>query len=152
MCRHSRVGFRELDLGLYGASALAEMVGVGITIFDLTSASRRMQRFLKDEPPVRLAASSKSRSSASATGSGGTPLTLEQRVEALEDWKRNELPGELDRLYIEIHSLITTVANNTYGTFMDRWRHIKDYLRGGHQGLFRRYLGPIVVGVGILWS
>jgi hypothetical protein len=120
------------------------MVGVGITIFDLTSASRHLQKFLKDEPPV------KSRSSASATGSGGTPPTVDQRVDALEDWKRSELPGELDRLYMEIHSLITTVANNTYGTFMDRWRHIKDYLRGGHQGLFRRYLGPIVVGVGIL--
>lgn len=126
------------------------MVGVGITVFDLTSASRRLQKFLKDEPPVRLAASSKSRSSVSAVGSGGTPPTVGQRVDALEDWKRNELPAELDRLYAEIHDLITTVANNTYGTFMDRWRHIKDYLRGGNQGWFRRYLGPIVVGVGIL--
>jgi hypothetical protein len=85
----------------------------------------------------------------SADGGGASPPTVGQRVDALEDWKRNELPAELDRLYAEIHDLITTVANNTYGTFMDRWRHIKDDLRGGHQGWFRRYLGPIVVGVGI---
>jgi len=143
------MGLRELDLALYAASALAELAGVLITIMDLTSASSRLQKFLTDEPPFIVTATAKSRSSVSATASGGSVPAPERRLAALEAWKASELPKELDQLDEELRRLISSITQNTYDTFMGRWRHLKKYLRFGHQRWYRRYLGPIVVGAGI---
>lgn len=144
------MGLRELDLALYAASALAEMAGVGITVVDLSSASRRLQKFLTDEPPFIVTASAPGRTSASSTASAGLPSTPEKRLDALEAWRDTDLPKELDQLDAGLRRLISTITQNSYDTFMGRWRHLKTFLRLGHQHWFRRYLGPIIVALGIV--
>ncbi len=143
------MGLRELDMALYAASALAELVGVAITVIDLSSASRRLQKFLTDEPPFIVTASGKSRTAVSATAVGVSAPAPEKRLDALETWKANELPKELDQLDADLRRLISSITQNTYDTFMGRWRHLKTYLRLGHQHWLRRYLGPIIVALGI---
>lgn len=143
------MGLRELDLALYAASALAELAGVLITVVDLSSASRRLQKFLTDEPPFIVTASGPSRNAVSVTATSGSAPAPEMRLEALEAWKNDVLPKELDQLDADLRRLISTITQNTYDTFMGRWRHLKTYLRLGHQHWFRRYLGPIIVALGI---
>jgi hypothetical protein len=142
------LGLREIDLALYAASAIAEMVGVVVTIIDLSSASKRLLDFLRTEPPFIVTASPSGRQQSNETATA-VPPTIAQRVNALETWKAKELPTELDQLDRDIRRTIAIVTQNSYDTFMGRWRQLKGYVRSGHQHWLRRYLGPVLIGLGI---
>jgi len=148
------VDARSLDALVYVGSGVLEVIGLVLTVVDITMASRSLRKFLDKQPPVIVTAIGPPNRVAGATqSSGGVRPSPEQRLDSLETW-RSDMPSALDKreddLLEHIRNNYGLVIDNTYKTFMGQWREVRRYLAGQNRRSLRLYLGPGLVFAGIV--
>ena len=130
-----------------------EIWGLCWAVKDVRSARQNLARYL--ERPRTVYGSTHGRLGAprmTAEGTVGTP-TLEQRIEALEVWRRG-LRDELDRRDEKVTERLTEQFQGGLAsveqTAEDQFKKLREYIEGSKQSLWESYRGPIVVVVGVV--
>lgn len=136
--------------GLYAIAALTELVGVRLTFVDIRAVQQRLREYLSR--PIQIfvtdvAAVSDAFGAAVVTG---PPPTMEQRVEALEQW-RTAVPGQMDE---KVTTLRTQMRSELASEVSSLRASVNDRLDGLHKvvGSPDKYWwrGPAVLAAGVL--
>lgn len=140
---------------LAAAAALLEGGGIILTIRDIRTARTSLASYLTRRRSVHLSAAL-SAESAMTLHVAPQNQTLEQRLEAMEAWRRG-LADELDqrerklseRLTRQIHGAVSSAEN----TVNDRLEGLRNFVVGdGQTSWGKAYRGPIVLGVGLIFG
>ncbi len=150
----SEMDLRDLDVLVYALSAVLEIGGLVLTIFDITGGQRRLREFLSNQPGIiATVVAPPSHGASVPTQAGGSSPSFDERVDALEAWRR-DLPSHLDKreddLFEHVQKNYGRVFENTYKTLMAQWREVRRYFAGENRSFWRLYLGPALVFIGIV--
>ncbi|MER6284737.1 hypothetical protein [Streptomyces sviceus] len=137
---------------LASLAALFEIVGIAVTIVDIRAARKRLAGYLK-RPRHVYASAGLAVAFAGAVDLEPGNQTLEQRIGALEAWRRG-IPDELrhreDQLEDQLASDFRNALNATEKTTDDRFKGLREYVEGAQQSFWASYRGPSILVVGVV--
>lgn len=139
---------------LYGISGVLEIVGLVVTIVDITRVRRRLVGYLTRPRNVFGTDSGAMGEAFDPTVVTSEPTTLEQRVAGLEEWKQRDLPGELnerdERLRSHLESRFQGDLEAARKNVEDQYAGLRDYVEGAKQTWWKSYRGPLLLVGGVL--
>lgn len=134
----------------YVAAGVLELLGIWLSLEDL----RRLQRRLRDfagRPIQVFSTDAAAASEAAAVGIvlGGDP-TLEQRIDALETWRKAMTVGLADRdaaIRRELRAEISSEVSSLRASVNDRFTGLNEVIGAPDRWWWR---GPVLLAVGVV--
>lgn len=130
-----------------------EVGGLLWTAWDIRRARRNLLAYFHRDRPVYPSAASVRATAYDATVDTGGVMTLAERVEKLESWRRS-LPGELDRRDREVtahlEGRLQGDVEATRRSVETQLRQVNEYLEGGLQSAVVSYRGPVMLLAGVI--
>ncbi|MFE6092719.1 hypothetical protein ACFQ7M_12110 [Streptomyces massasporeus] len=138
---------------MYWVAGALEIVGLVVTIVDITRARTRLAGYLTRPRNVYASDSGAVGEAFDATVVTSEAKTLEQRVEDLENWKRS-LPGALDereeQIRVRLESRFQQDLETARKNVEDQYTGLREYIEGSQQKWWESYRGPLLLIVGVL--
>ncbi|MCI3274567.1 hypothetical protein [Streptomyces cylindrosporus] len=134
-------------------SAALEAGGIGLTVFDIRRAQLRLSAYLSRPLKVYSSDAGAIGEAFNAHALTSEAKTLEQRVEALEAWRRT-LPTDLDqrdeRTRTRLETAFQSDLTATRQSLRDQLDGMREYVAGSKQSFWGMYRGPIALLIGVL--
>ena len=141
-----------LIIALYALSVALLLAGLYFTIKDIRAVAARFQQYQTRGITLPLRAHGRARASGSAEFSGGSPPTVEQRVQRLEQELDAHLAGlnkREDALRTEFGELLRGALEDAELVWRQRLEALRALVAPPPADWLRRYLGPLLVAIGI---
>ncbi len=138
--------------GVYVLAGLMELGGIALTLLDLHAIQKRLKAFVTR--PRNIFASAVLSGVGSLTVEAvvlGTPPTLEERVDAIENWRKTGLPADLTEREVGVKKTLRTEfqteLSSASNTINDRIDGIQDAIGKPERFWWR---GPALLVAGVL--
>ncbi|MEU9998093.1 hypothetical protein [Streptomyces sp. NPDC050848] len=141
------------EFTLYVVAFVLELVGLFWTVSDILGARRRLLAYFRRPAYAYARDVAAAVEAYNITARTDPPPTVNDRIQALEEWRAG-LPAELDRRDREVASHLETRLQGdldaTHQSIETQLRQVNEYLEGGLQEAHVSLVGPVVLLAGVI--
>ncbi|MGV9456110.1 hypothetical protein [Streptomyces sp. NPDC003635] len=138
---------------LYGIAGALEVIGLIVTVVDITAARRRIGEFLTRTRHVFGQETIRGEESFTPPVRPGEAESLDERLKALEQWAQG-VPQQMatwdDRITSYLSRDYRNEINAVQKTIGDQLDGLREYVEGSQQKAWDSYKGPILLVLGVL--
>lgn len=138
---------------LYGVSGTLETIGLIVTVADISAARQRVVELLTRTRHVSGYDAVRGEETFEPLPAPDEAQTVEQRVEALEQWTRG-VPQRIEQRDARLVDFVTRSYQGELEaarkTINDQLDGLLKYIKGTEQSAWDSYKGPILLVVGVL--